>query len=101
MRQRELAEKKEEEEQEYWFNHLWPMTKPKQTWRERWLAKEEGGSSGEEASKVTAARGEDHQGSGDGNQGPGNCNLESKNCHPELANRNPDSGNSNLDKEND
>jgi hypothetical protein len=23
---------KEEEEQEYWFNHLWPMTKPKQTW---------------------------------------------------------------------
>jgi hypothetical protein len=101
MRQRELAEKKEEEEHEYWFNHLWPMTKPKQTWWERWLAKEEGGSSGEEASKVTAAKGEDHQGSGDGNQGPGNCNLESKNCHPELANRNPDSGNSNLDKEND
>jgi hypothetical protein len=32
MRQRELSEKKEEEEQDYWFNHLRPMTKPKQTW---------------------------------------------------------------------
>jgi hypothetical protein len=30
MRQRELAEKKEEEEQDYWFNCLWPMTEPKQ-----------------------------------------------------------------------
>jgi pyruvate/2-oxoacid:ferredoxin oxidoreductase beta subunit len=26
MRQRELAEKKEEEERECWFNRLWPMT---------------------------------------------------------------------------
>jgi hypothetical protein len=34
MRQRELAEKKEEEEREHWFNHLWPMTKLKQTWWE-------------------------------------------------------------------
>jgi hypothetical protein len=32
MRQRELAEKKEEEERDYWFNHLQPMTKPKQMW---------------------------------------------------------------------
>jgi hypothetical protein len=30
MCQRELAEKKEEEEQDYWFNCLWPMTEPKQ-----------------------------------------------------------------------
>jgi hypothetical protein len=45
MRQRELAEKKEEEERDYWFNRLWPMTKPKQMWWEKWLAKEEGGSS--------------------------------------------------------
>jgi hypothetical protein len=47
------------------------MTKSKQTWREKWLAKEEGNSSndssGEEASKVTPARGEDSQRSGDGN----------------------------------
>jgi hypothetical protein len=33
MHQRELVKKKEEEERHYWFNHLWPMTKPKQTWR--------------------------------------------------------------------
>jgi hypothetical protein len=61
MCQRELAEKKEEEERDYWFNHLWPMTKPKQTWREKWLAMLEGcssdDSSGDEARKVTPARG--------------------------------------------
>jgi hypothetical protein len=39
MHQRELAEKKEEEERDYWFSHLQPMTKPKQTWQEKWLAK--------------------------------------------------------------
>jgi hypothetical protein len=32
MRQRELTEKKEDEERDYWFNHLWAMTKPKQIW---------------------------------------------------------------------
>jgi hypothetical protein len=56
-----LAEKKEEEERDYWFNRLRPMTKPEQTWQEKRLAKEEGGSSGnnsgEEVSKVTSARG--------------------------------------------
>jgi hypothetical protein len=35
MHQRELPEKKEEEEWDYWFNCLRPMTKPKQTWREK------------------------------------------------------------------
>jgi hypothetical protein len=34
IRQIELAEKKEEEERDYWFNRLW-------RW-EKWLAKEEG-----------------------------------------------------------
>jgi hypothetical protein len=29
MHQRELAEKKEEEERDYWFNHLQSMTKTK------------------------------------------------------------------------
>jgi hypothetical protein len=58
------------------------------------LAKEEGGSSGEEASKVTLARGEDKPESG-------NYNLESGNRNPESGNRNPDSGNSNPGKEND
>jgi hypothetical protein len=85
MHQRELAENKEEEERDYWFNRLRPMTKRKQMWREKQLAKEEGGSSGdisgEEASKVTPARGEDNPGSGDGNPESGNCNLESGNYH--------------------
>jgi hypothetical protein len=119
MRQRELAEKKEEEEWDYWFNCLWPMTKPKQTWQEKWLTKEEGGNngdgSGREASKVTPARGEDNPGLGDGNPESsnynldsggyhpelGNCNSEKRGCHPKLGNSNPDSGNSNLSKEND
>jgi hypothetical protein len=105
MRQRELAEEKEEEERDYWFNHLRPMTKPKQTWQEKWLAKEECGSSndssGEEASKVTPAKGESNPGSGDGNLESGNCNPEWGDCHPELGNRNPDSGNINSSKEND
>jgi hypothetical protein len=95
------SRKKEEEECDYWFNHLRPMTKLKQTWWEKWLAKEEGGSSGEEASKVTSTRGEDKPGSGDGNPELGNCNPEPGNCHPESGNRNPDSGNSNLGMEND
>jgi hypothetical protein len=67
------------------------MTKPKQTWRGKWLAKEEGGSncscSGEEASKITPARGEENPRLGDGNPQSDNCN--------------PDSGSSNPGKEND
>jgi hypothetical protein len=105
MHQRELPEKKEEEELDYWFNHLRPMTRPEQTWREKWLAKEEGGSSddssGEEARKVTSARGKDNPGLGDGNLESCNCNVELANCHLESGNRNPDSGNSNSSKEND
>jgi hypothetical protein len=53
------------EEWDYWFHHLRPMTKPKQTWWEKRLAKEEGGStgdnSGEEASKVTPTEGKTTQ----------------------------------------
>jgi hypothetical protein len=89
MHQRELAEKKEEEERDYWFNRLRPMTKLKQTCWEKWLAKEKGCSSGEEASKVTLTRGEDNPKSGDGNPESGNCNPESGNYHPESGNRNP------------
>jgi hypothetical protein len=81
------------------------MTKPKQTWREKQLAKEEGCSSGDssskEVSKVTLARGEDNLELGDGNPESGNCNPESGNCHPESGNRNPVSGNSNAGKKND
>jgi hypothetical protein len=38
MSQRELGEKIEDEEWDYLFNRLWPMTKPKQTWWEKQLA---------------------------------------------------------------
>jgi hypothetical protein len=105
MRQRELFVKKEEEERDYWFNHLWPMTKPKQTWREKWLPKEEGSSyddsNGGEAGRLTPARGEYNLGSGDGNLESGNCNPKSGDCHPESGNRNLDSGDTNSGKEND
>jgi hypothetical protein len=91
-------QKMHQRELDCWFNCLRPMTKPKQTWQEKWLAKEEGGtsgdSSGEEVSKVTSARGEDKTGSGAKNPESGDCHLES-------GNRNPDSGKSNPGKEND
>jgi hypothetical protein len=75
------------------------MIKLKQMWWEKWLAKEDGissgDSSGEEASKVTPTRGEDNLESGDGNPESDNCNLELGNYHPESGNRMSDSGNSN------
>jgi hypothetical protein len=78
MRQRELAGKKEEEERDYWFNRLWPMTKPKQTRQEKRLAKEENGSSGdwsgEEEVEVTSAKADSNLGSGSGNLESGNWN---------------------------
>jgi hypothetical protein len=105
MHQRELAEKKEEEEWDYWFNRLRPMTRPEQTWQEKRLAKEEGcsnsDSSSEEVSKVTLVRGKDKLESNDGNPESGNYNPESGNYHPELGNHNSDSDNSNPGKDND
>jgi hypothetical protein len=84
MRQRELAKKKEEDERDYWFNHLQPMTKPKQTWQEKWLAKVEndssGESSGEEEVEVTSDKG---------------------GSNPKLGNSNSDSGNGNPGEEED
>jgi hypothetical protein len=81
------------------------MTNPKQTWREKWLAKEEGCNSGDdsgkEASKLTLARGEDNPELGDGKPELGNCDTESGTCLPELGNRNPNLGNSKPGKEND
>jgi hypothetical protein len=72
------------------------MTKSKQTWWEKWLAREEGYSNGDNSgkgvSKVTSTRGEDKLESGDGNP-------ESGNYHPKSGNHNLDSGNSNPGKE--
>jgi hypothetical protein len=50
---------------------------------EKWLAKEEGCSSGEEASRVTPARGEDNPESSDRNPESGTCNPKLGNCNPE------------------
>jgi hypothetical protein len=56
MCQRELAEKEEEEEErDYWFIRLRPMTKLKQTWWEKWLAKEEGSNNGNSSSEEAMA----------------------------------------------
>jgi hypothetical protein len=101
MHQRELAEKKEEEERVYWFNRLRPMTRPKQTWWEKWFAKEEDDSSGEEVSMVTPVRWEDNPRLGDGNPEFGNCNPKLGICHLESGNHYSDLGNNNLGKVND
>jgi hypothetical protein len=62
--------------------HLRPMTKPKQTWREKWLAKEENGSnddsSGEEEVEVTSTKGDSNPGSSSGNPESGNRNSGGK-----------------------
>jgi hypothetical protein len=83
MREKELAEKKEEAERDYWFNRLRPMTKPKQTWQEKRLAREENGSSGEnsgeEEVEVTSDMGGSNLESGKGHSGSGNGNLGSRN----------------------
>jgi hypothetical protein len=85
MHQKELAGK-EEEQRDYWFNHLRPMTKVKQTWQEKQLAKEENGSSGDSSSeeevKVTSNKGASNRESGNSNSGSGNGNPGSGNGNP-------------------
>jgi hypothetical protein len=54
------------------------MTKPKQTWQEKWLAREKNSSSGEEEVEVTSAKGDSNPGSGSGNPESGNCNPDGK-----------------------
>jgi hypothetical protein len=41
MRQAELAEKREEDVCDKWFNQARPMTRIRKTWREQRLAREE------------------------------------------------------------
>jgi hypothetical protein len=45
MHQSELAEKREEEQRDLWFNRIRPMMKVKQTWHEKRLAREKNGNS--------------------------------------------------------
>jgi hypothetical protein len=71
MRQRELAEKREEEQRGPWFNQIRPMTKVKQTWHEKRLAREENGNSrgsrSEEEVGVTSDKGESTSDEGNSN----------------------------------
>jgi hypothetical protein len=61
LQQKELAEKREDEDRDHWFNCSQPMTKLKLTWQEKRLAKEEddnsGGNIGNEEQKMASARG--------------------------------------------
>jgi hypothetical protein len=81
LRQKEFAEKKEED-RDNWFNSSRPVTKPKLTWWEKWLAKEEdsgsGSSSGEEEQEMASARGDPNLESGNFNPGSGNPNPSEK-----------------------
>jgi hypothetical protein len=81
LRQKELAEKKEED-QNYWFNHSRPMTMLKLTWQEKRLAKEEddssGGSSGEKEQEMASARGDPNLELNNSNLGSGNLNPSEK-----------------------
>jgi ribosomal protein L37E len=74
--------RKKKRKSHYWFNRLRPMTKLKQTWQEKQLAKEENGSSGdssaEEEVEVTLAKGDSNRGSGNSNPELGNCNPDGK-----------------------
>jgi hypothetical protein len=72
MRQRELAEKREEEQQDIWFNRIRPMTKVKQIWHEKWLAREgNGNSNSEEGVGVTSDKGESTLDKGNSNPDKG------------------------------
>jgi hypothetical protein len=80
-----LAEKKQDEDWDYWFNRSQPMTKLKLTWQEKWLAKEEdggsGGSSGKEEQEMASARGGPNPELGNSNSGSGNPNPTEKEDH--------------------
>jgi hypothetical protein len=68
MHQRELAKKREEEQRDLWFNRIRLMTKVKQTWHEKWLAREENGNNNsEEEVGVTSDKGESTSDKGNSN----------------------------------
>jgi hypothetical protein len=54
------------------------MTKTKQMWWKKWLAREENGSNSEEEVEVTPAKGDSNPGSGSTNPELGNHNLGGK-----------------------
>jgi hypothetical protein len=49
-----LAEKRDDEEHDRWFNRARPMMKVKQTRQEKWLAREENNSNNDSSNKERA-----------------------------------------------
>jgi hypothetical protein len=85
MHQRELVEKREEEQQDLWFNWIRPMTKVKQTWHEKQLArKENGNSSSEEEVGVTSDKGESTSDKGNSNSDKGEDQQEQRPSQMEI-----------------
>jgi hypothetical protein len=84
MRQRELAEKREEEQRDLWFNRIRPMTKVKQTWLEKRLAREQNGSSSEEEVGITSDKGESTSDKGNNNPDNGEHQQEERPTQMEI-----------------
>jgi hypothetical protein len=61
MRQREIEEKRREEENVLWFNQARPMVRVKRTWREKRLTKEQVKSSGSSSEDDQNVQGEDKE----------------------------------------
>jgi hypothetical protein len=61
MRQREIEEKRREEENVLWFNQARPMVRVKPTWREKRLTKEQVKSSGSSSEDDQNVQGEDKE----------------------------------------
>jgi hypothetical protein len=71
MHQKEITEKREEEDWDKWFNHPRPMTIVKYTWREKRLAREENSEEDSGSSSGTERDAEEetgHSNNGDGQQ---------------------------------
>jgi hypothetical protein len=79
MCQTELVEKREEEQRGLWLNRIRPMTKMKQTWHEKRLAREENSNSSDSRSEgevgVTSDEGESTSDKGSSNPDKGS-NLD-------------------------
>jgi hypothetical protein len=88
MCQRELAEKREEEQRDLWFNQIRPMTKVKQTWLEKRLAREQNGSSSDSSSEeevgITSDKGESTSDKGNSNLDNGEHQQEERPTRMEI-----------------
>jgi hypothetical protein len=84
MHQRELAEKREEEQRFLWFNQIRPMTKVKQTWLEKQLAREQNGSSSVEEVGINSDKGESTSDKGNSNLDNGEHQQEERPTRMEI-----------------